>query len=99
MKKIHKAKYNLEYIRPILQEAHIKVNKLNQAFIDTYNDIDSYSDLNLELLSKLPENERRKYEKEEIYRIYYNIETNINRLKSLSRVYCIYECKQNLFFK
>ncbi|TES18222.1 hypothetical protein E1N03_12735, partial [Staphylococcus epidermidis] len=39
----------------------------------------------MELLSKLPENERRKYEKEEIYRIYYNIETNINRLKKACR--------------
>ena len=97
-KKIHKAKYNLEYIRPILQEAHIKVNKLNQAFIDTYNDIDSYSDLNLELLSKLPENERRKYEKEEIYRIYYNIETNINRLKKACREFIAFMNVNKIYF-
>ena len=87
-KKIHKAKYNLEYIRPILQEAHIKVNKLNQAFIDTYNDIDSYSDLNLEL----------KYEKEEIYRIYYNIETNINRLKKACREFIAFMNVNKIYF-
>lgn len=52
----------------------------------------------MELLSKLPENERRKYEKEEIYRIYYNIETNINRLKKACREFIAFMNVNKIYF-